>query len=396
MTYRRLFSFVLTLVMLFSFSACSQEERQEALEISEKENVKQIVEGENVAEAADKILNDMTLEEKVYQMMFVAPEDITGVGVALQAGETTKKALEEYPVGGIIYFAQNFESREQITEMINNTQNYSRIPLFISVDEEGGRVSRLGSNPSMGTVKHPPMLEIGKTEDFEKAYETGKTLANDLKSLGFNMDFAPVADVLINKNNTEIGDRSFGNDTEIVSMMVENCVRGLQENGVSATLKHFPGAGATSVDSHTGYSANPRIAKELRSTEFQPFIAGIDAGADFVMISHMTLTNATKENLPCSLSKEVVTDMLVNELGFKGIIITDSFRMGAVTEHYLPEEIGVMAIKAGNDMILMPKDMQATHKGIVDAVNTGEISEERINESVRKILQKKIEKDLWK
>ena len=396
MTYRRLFSFVLTLVMLFSFSACSQEERQEALEISEKENVKQIVEGENVAEAAEKILNDMTLEEKVYQMMFVAPEDITGVGVALQAGETTKKALEEYPVGGIIYFAQNFESREQITEMINNTQNYSRIPLFISVDEEGGRVSRLGSNPSMGTVKHPPMLEIGKTEDFEKAYETGKTLANDLKSLGFNMDFAPVADVLINKNNTEIGDRSFGNDTEIVSMMVENCVRGLQENGVSATLKHFPGAGATSVDSHTGYSANPRTAKELRSTEFQPFIAGIDAGADFVMISHMTLTNAIKENLPCSLSKEVVTDMLVNELGFKGIIITDSFRMGAVIEHYLPEEIGVMAIKAGNDMILMPKDMQATHKGIVDAVNTGEISEERINESVRKILQKKIEKDLWK
>lgn len=396
MTYRRLFSFVLTLVMLFSFSACSQEERQEALEISEKENVKQIVEGENVAEAADKILNDMTLEEKVYQMMFVAPEDITGVGVALQAGETTKKALEEYPVGGIIYFAQNFESREQITKMIKSTQSYSRIPLFISVDEEGGRVSRLGSNPSMGTVKHPPMLEIGKTEDFEKAYETGKTLANDLKSLGFNMDFAPVADVLINKNNTEIGDRSFGNDTEIVSMMVENCVRGLQENGVSATLKHFPGAGATSVDSHTGYSANPRTAKELRSTEFQPFIAGIDAGADFVMISHMTLTNAIKENLPCSLSKEVVTDMLVNELGFKGIIITDSFRMGAVTEHYLPEEIGVMAIKAGNDMILMPKDMQATHKGIVDAVNTGEISEERINESVRKILQKKIEKDLWK
>ena len=396
MTYRRLFSFVLTLVMLFSFSACSNEERQKSLDISEKENVKQIVEGENAVEAAEKILKDMTLEEKVYQMMFVAPEDITGVGVALQAGETTKKALEEYPVGGIIYFAQNFESREQTTEMINNTQSYSKIPLFISVDEEGGRVSRLGSNPSMGTVKHPPMLEIGKTEDSEKAYETGKTLANDLKSLGFNMDFAPVADVLINKNNTEIGDRSFGSDTEIVSMMVENCVRGLQENGISATLKHFPGAGATSVDSHTGYSANSRTAEELRSAEFQPFIAGIGAGADFVMISHMTLRKATKEQLPCSLSKEVVTDMLVNELGFKGIIITDSFRMGAVTEHSLPEEIGVMAIKAGNDMILMPKDMQATHKGIVDAVYNGEISEERINESVRKILQKKIEKDLWK
>ncbi len=391
MTYRRLFSLVLTLVVLFSFSACRKEDSNR----TPKEAVEQLVESKNAAEAVEKILANMTLEEKVYQMMFVAPEDFAGVDVVIQAGETTKKAIEEYPVGGIIYFAQNLKDREQTIKMISNTQSYSKIPLFISVDEEGGRVSRLGSNPDMGTTKQPPMLEIGKTEDSTKAYETGTMLANDLKALGFNVDFAPVADVLVNENNTEIGDRSFGYDPQIVTAMVENAVKGFQDNGVSATLKHFPGAGATTVDSHTGYSANPRSMEELEGNELLPFVSGIEAGADFVMVSHMTLTNATEEKLPCSVSEEVIQGMLKEKLGFEGIVITDSFRMGAITDHYTSAEIGVMAVKAGNDMILMPKDMIATHKGILDAVNSGEISEERINESVRKILEKKIEKGLW-
>ena len=382
------------LVALSAFSGCKKQ-TPEKITLLEKEDIGKIVKEKNAEDAVEEIIESMSLEEKIYQMMFVAPEDITGVSVVTQAGEKTQAALQKYPVGGIIYFSQNFENRQQTIDMIANSQSYSKVPLFISVDEEGGTVSRLGSKPQMGTTKQPAMAEIGETRNYEIAYGVGSQLAIDLKPLGFNVDFAPVADVLVSRENVETQTRSFGYDVENVSLMVESLVKGLQDNGISATLKHFPGAGATTVDSHTGYSANPRTLEELRETEFRPFAYGIEAGADFVMVSHMTLTNATEENLPCSMSAEVIEGMLKGELGFEGIIITDSLRMGAITENYTPEEIGIMALKAGNDMILMPKDLKATHKGIVDAVASGEISEERINESVRKILRMKIEKGLW-
>ena len=387
------------LLVLVLISACGKKNNTNVDEtqkfLQQKEKISKAVEGKNPNDAVEEILCEMTLEEKVWQMMFVTPEDITGVSTAVTAGETTQKALQKYPVGGIIYFSQNFQNIDQTTEMIKNTQEYSKIPLFISVDEEGGTVSRLGSKPQMGVKKQPPMSEIGATEDGEVAYKVGAELANDLSKFGFNVDFAPVADVLVSRDNVETGTRSFGYDAVNVACMVENVVKGLQEGGVSATLKHFPGAGATTVDTHTGYSANPRTIEELRKTEFLPFASGIEAGADFVMMSHMTLTNATKDKLPCSLSSEVIRDILIGELGFNGIVITDSLRMGAITEHYTPSEIGVIAVKAGNDMILMPKNITETHKAIVDAVKDGEITEERINESVRKILKLKIEKGLW-
>ncbi len=393
----RIISLAISVLILFS---CTKKENspvsEEEIFKQKKEKINKIVEEQEPVDAAEEILKEMSLEEKVWQMMFVTPESITGVSVVVSAGETTKNALQKYPVGGIIYFGQNFESAGQTAEMIKNSQEYSQIPLFISVDEEGGTVSRLGSKSYMGTKGQPAMSEIGATQDGEVAYKVGEELANDLKNLGFNVDFAPVADVLVSSENVETQTRSFGYDAQIVSYMVENVVKGLQNNGVSATLKHFPGAGATTVDTHTGYSANERTIEELRETEFLPFASGIGAGADFVMISHMTLTNATKEKLPCSLSSEVICDMLKGELGFEGIIITDSLQMGAIAEHYTPAEIGVMAVKAGNDMILMPQNMEETHKAIVDAVKSGEISEERINESVKKILKMKIEKGLWK
>ncbi len=387
-------AFIPVFLTICLFTSCTKSPDTEKTPLN-KERISQIVSEKSVDEAVEEIISGMTLEEKVYQMMFVTPEDITGVSVAVQAGEATKKAIEQYPVGGIIYFAQNFENREQTMKMIQNTQSYSKIPLFISVDEEGGSVSRLGRNSAMGTTLHPSMAEIGATNEPQNAYDTGTVLGAELKELCFNVDFAPVADILLSKDNVETGTRSFGSDKNVVSSMVSNLVSGLQDNGVSATLKHFPGAGATTTDSHNGFSENPRTIDELRETEFLPFKSGIDAGTDFVMVSHLTLTNATEEKLPSSLSKEVVTDMLKGELGFDGIIITDSFRMGAVADFYTPEEVGVMAVMAGNDMILMPKDLVKTHAAIIDAVKSGKISEERINESVRKILKMKIENGLW-
>jgi len=355
---------------------------------------------QSISETADektveRIMKDMTLSDMVYQMMFVTPESITKVGNVVQAGETTKKAVEKYPVGGIVYFSANFENRDQTIKMIENTQSFSKIPLFISVDEEGGIVSRLGSNPNMGVEKRPAMRTIGDTGDVQKAYDIGKGLANDLKAIGFNVDFAPDADVLINPDNTEIGDRSFGLDAKLVSQMVKSVVEGLEQNGVSATVKHFPGHGSTYNNSHTGYSESERTLEQLRNEEFLPFKVAIDTGVDFVMVSHMTLVNATTEKVPASISKEVITDWLKNELGYNGIVITDSFSMGAITENYSAGDAIVKAINAGADMILMTPDIDAAHDAVVKAVESGELSQDRIKESVKKILLLKHRKNMF-
>lgn len=370
-------SFLLILILVFP-TGCKKRDPQQQL-----------------SQKVDSIMKQMSLSDKVYQMLFVTPESLTKVGTVVSAGEATKTALKSKPVGGIVYFASNFESREQTAEMIKNSQSYSEIPLFIAVDEEGGRVSRLGNNPEMGLTKHPPMKEIGDSKDINKAYMVGKTLATELSELGFNVDFAPVADLIINEENSEIGDRSFGTDAENVSQMVANVVKGLQENQVSAALKHFPGHGSTQVDSHTGFSESTRTLDQIRNAEILPFKAGIKEGSDFVMVSHMTLTNATPSPLPCSLSKEIITDLLKTELGYKGIVITDSFSMGAITEEYTIDEAVVKAITAGVDMILMPKDPAAAHTAILSAVESGKISAERIDESVQKILTLKFKKNMF-
>ncbi|MBQ8540210.1 MAG: hypothetical protein IJ435_01920 [Clostridia bacterium] len=342
---------------------------------------------------AQDILDAMSLDEKICQMMFVTPEAITGESATVQAGEATKAALEKYGVGGIIYFAKNIKTREQVISMIDATQSYSKIPLFIGVDEEGGRVARVAGNSNMKTTKLKPMAKVYTDTE---AYEIGKTLGSDLSALKFNLDFAPVADVIISKKNSEIGDRSFGTDAWVVGEMVSAVVKGLEEKNVCSVLKHFPGHGSTTVDSHTGYSASYRTIDELRACEFLPFKKGIEAGSDFVMVSHMTLVNATEEKLPCSLSKEVVTGYLKGELGFEGIVITDALNMGAIAENYANSTAAVYAIKAGVDMLLMPPSVEEARAAIQSAVESGEITEERINESVKKILKIKIEKGIIK
>lgn len=334
----------------------------------------------------DELLADMTLEEKVYQMLFVTPESITGYGQVVAAGEATREALAQYPVGGIVYFAPNLQSREQVAGMLENTQKYSKIPLFLGVDEEGGRVARISDNAELGFEALPPMREIGAAGDPAEAYDVGKALAARTSALGFNLDFAPVADILINSDNTEIGDRSFGRDADTVAAMVPEVVSGLQQNGVSAVLKHFPGHGSALTDSHMGYSESLRSYEQLQAEEFVAFKSGIDVGANFVMVSHMSLVNVVEGGMPASLSKKVITTWLKEELGFRGIVITDSFQMGAITEKYTAGEAAVLTVLAGTDMILMPSDVSATADAIVSAVESGKITEKRIDESVRKIL----------
>ncbi len=239
-----------------------------------------------------------------------------------------------------------------------------------------------------------PISPMGELKTEEEAQSAGRTLGKELKELGFNVDFAPVADVLVNSKNTEIGDRSFGSDAEKVSKMVGAFVPAIEGEGVSAVLKHFPGHGSTSVNSHTGYSESKRTLSELRECEFKAFSAGIEAGADFVMVSHMTAVNAVKEKTPSSLSKEIITDMLKGELGFEGIVITDALDMGAVTDSYGSGEAAVMAVEAGADMLLMPQNLGEAYDALLAAVKSGRITKERIDESVRKILTQKYGKYL--
>lgn len=340
---------------------------------------------------ARQILDSMTREEKVYQLFIVQQEQITGVGTAVQSGETTRQAIEKYPVGGIIYFAQNLETREQVSAMIEGIQSYSKLGLFISVDEEGGPVVRLADNAAMDIHWFDAMLTIGKTGDTEKAYEVGNTIGSQIGELGFNLDFAPVADVFSNPNNTVIGKRAFSSDPEVAAQMVAACVEGFNDSGILCTLKHFPGHGDTGADSHYGAAESTKTLEQLRECEFLPFQAGIDAGAPVIMMGHITLPNVTEEDIPATLSREIVTGLLREELGFEGLVITDAMNMGAITNHYSNGEAAVLAMQAGVDMILMPNDLTDSVDGILEALENGELTQEQIDEKVLRILMTKID-----
>ena len=205
------------------------------------------------------------------------------------------------------------------------------------------------------------------------------------------MDFAPDADVITNPQNTVIGDRSFGTDPVLVGEMTADAVAGFQDQGISACIKHFPGHGQTEGDTHEGYAYTEKTLEEMKNSDLIPFQEGIKAGTDFVMVSHISAPNALSQDLPASLSSEIITDLLRGEMGYEGIIITDAMNMGAIAENYDSAQAAVMSFQAGADMILMPEDFQAAYQGILQAVSSGTISEERLNQSVVRILETKLE-----
>lgn len=344
-------------------------------------------------QAAD-FVSGMKLEDKIAQMFVLTPNALTGFEGVTAAGDTTKEFYEKRPVGGIIYMADNLLDKEQTKQMLANMTTIAKdrtgLPIFLSVDEEGGSVARIAGNTAFGIENVGDMSAIGATGDAGNAYTAGAAIGTYLKELGFNVDFAPVADVLTNPDNTAIGKRSFGSDSQVVADMVVSELQGLSSQGIYGTVKHYPGHGGTSADTHEGAATVEKTLEELKASELVPFQKAVDSGVSFIMAGHISLPDITGDNTPASLSQMMVTNILREQMGYEGIVITDGMNMAAITESYTPDQAAVMAVSAGVDMILMPQDYEKAYNGILAAVNDGTISEDRINQSVQRIVKVKL------
>lgn len=383
----------LTLSLLLALSACGTAPEEPALPSPDAEGVatpaptptpEPTPTPDPVLTRAEELLAGMSLREKLCQLMIVRPEVLTGESPVTAAGETTRLALEQYPVGGLIYSVDNLVTQEQTREMIENTQSYSKIPLIISADEEGGKVGRLMYK--LGTTFIHSMYSY-KDMGEDTAYQNALTIGTDMVSCLFNTDFAPVADVWTNPANTVIGDRAYSDEFGQASELVAAAVRGFTESGVICCVKHFPGHGDTSTDTHEGAAVVDKSLEELRAGEFLPFEAGIEAGVDMVMVGHITVTAVDDE--PATISHEVITGLLREELGWDGVVVTDSLDMGALAGYEIGE-VCVKYLEAGGDIMLGIPDLAAALTALETAVTEGRLTEQRIDESALRVLMLKL------
>ena len=324
-------------------------------------------------------LSDLSLEEKIGQMIFAG---IKGTVIT----DETKKIISTDQVGGIIFFKDNLKDANQAVTLLNalkeeNTNN--KVPLFLGVDEEGGRISRLP-----GLTKLPTNEDLGKRNDASLSYDIGKLLGKELSAFGLNLDFAPVLDINSNPDNPIIGDRSFGDDAEIVSELGIQTMKGIQSEQVISVVKHFPGHGDTAVDSHKDLPIIQKSLEDLYALELIPFTRALEQGAEVVMIGHILLPKIDA-TYPSSISEAIITGLLREQLDYEGIIMTDDMTMKAILNTFEISDAAVSAVKAGNDIVLVAHDYAKIKKAkdaILRAIETGEITEQRIDESVKRIL----------
>ena len=339
----------------------------------------------------EELLMTMTLEEKVAQMLVVTPEALTGRDSYLTKPDTAfGEAFDRLPAGGILLMGGNLKNPAQTRTLLADLQSLSRdrtgLPLFLCVDEEGGSVARISGNPAFDVPKIPAM---SKVRDPETARDLGRTMGAYLRDLGFNVDFAPDADVLTNPENRVVRDRSFGSDPALVTELAAALAEGLLEEGVLPCWKHFPGHGGTAEDSHKGFAVlHLDLLAPEESPELRPFLYAVEAGMPLLMTGHITVPELDPE-LPDSLSPALLSLLRGPERRYEGLLITDALGMKAVTEHFGTGEAAVLAVLAGNDLLLAPEDPEAARQAIVDAVRNGTISEARIDESVYRILRTK-------
>ena len=381
---------ILTSCGLMMLSSCSNEDNTDTPPMDEVESQ----------------LQRMTLREKVGQMFYVRPEcldttihfnrsggidqsvdDLTKI--KLQAvNEMMRKVNEKYPVGGIILYAHNIEDEAQLARFIPEIRALKGSPL-LCIDEEGGRVARIGRNSNFKVKTYESMGAIGATGDPKNAYECGNTIGTYLHRYGFDIDFAPVADVNTNPENVIIGARAFSDNPEVAAQMVTSYLQGLKDAGVTGCIKHFPGHGDTKADTHFGYAQSLKTWDEMMACEMITFKAGIQWGTQLIMTAHIGTPNVTGSEIPATMSSFILQDKLRGELGYQNIIVTDAMEMGAITQQYTNAEAAVGTLQAGADIVLGPQKFVEAFDAVVKAVEDGTLTEERINQSVRRILKLK-------
>lgn len=345
-------------------------------------------------------IDTLTLEEKVGQLFVIRPDsidpDLTPQEIeknfasgVISLSEKMIAEYEKFPAGGFVLFQKNIKNPQQLKEFNEQLHGLGKIRPLIFIDEEGGRVARLANTKDFYLPKYKNMGELAAGKNEQAVYEAGITIGSYLCDYGFDVDFAPVADVNTNPKNPIIGTRAFSSDPETAGRMAMIFMEGLHNSGVLGCLKHFPGHGDTMTDSHKGYAETQKNWKELKECELLPFENGINNGVEMIMAAHITVPKVDFNGLPSTLSKIILTEKLRDELCFKGLIITDAMEMKAITSKYSDGEAAVMAIKAGADIILMPYDYRAAYKAVLKAIKKGEITEARIDESVRRILKVK-------
>jgi beta-N-acetylhexosaminidase len=347
-------------------------------------------------------VSNLTIEEKVGQMLMPDFRNWNGENVTEMLPEI-EQLVKDYHLGGVILFRENVVTTEQTAKLVSEYQEAAeKFGLLMTIDQEGGIVTRLQSGTDM-----PGNMALGATRSEEISRKVGKAIGEELASLGINMNFAPVMDVNNNPDNPVIGVRSFGEDPELVAKMGVAYTEGLQSAGVAATAKHFPGHGDTAVDSHLGLPEVPHDKERLKEVELYPFQKGMEAGIDAIMTAHVTFpkiddTKAVSQKtgeeiaIPATLSYKVLTELMREEMGYEGVITTDAMNMKAIADHFGPVEAAIRAVKAGTDIVLMPVGLEEVAGGLLNAVNSGEISEERIEASVERILTLKIKRGIIK
>lgn len=335
-------------------------------------------------DAAQALLDGMTTHEKICQLLIVQPEVLTGGSSVTGMTDSLAAALREYPVGGVLLSAQNMTSGEQLAALTGALADGCKTAPLISVDEEGGRVARLMN--TVGTTKLGSMYSY-RAQGTQGAHDNAQTIARDIAAYGFNTDFAPVADVWTNKRSNAIGDRAYSDDYDEAATLVSAAVHGFRDAGVICCLKHFPGHGSTATDSHNGAATVDKTLPQLRQEDLKPFVSGIAAGADMVMVGHLTVP--TMDDAPASLSHKLVTNLLRYDLGFRGVIVTDGLQMQALAQ-YTDGEKAVRALAAGNDMLLEISDVPGAVAAVEQALADGILTQAALDASVLRVLQLKL------
>lgn len=346
-------------------------------------------EAKELQEQVDRVLANMTLREKIGQMFLVDFSQIGG-GSSTSVNQRMRSRLHSYPVGGVVFTEKNVRNATQATSFIQELQKESDYPLFVAIEEEGGDTSILAKVNDLDMPAISNLSVYGQEEDDKGAATAAKETAKVMKNLGFNLNLAPMVDVLTNDKNTQLQKRSAGSDAKLTASIAKQQVLGYQGEWISVAAKYFPGYGGCEQNTKDGYGETLRTKEQMEKAEWLPYEAAIQSGVDCIMVSNMSAPKLTGDRIPSTLSTVIVTDILRGQLGYGGVVISAPFNEQAITKYYSSSEAVLKAIEAGVDIIYMPGSLDGNFATIESAVKNGKLSMDRVDQSVRRILAVKI------